>query len=598
MTVPGSALPLDSSSSAKEKVEALLANPVRVSDEQRSIATTDGNFAVLACPGSGKTRTVGLRLAWTIAAREGRRVAATSYTNTAVDEIRRAAMDCGTAVGPEHYIGTLHSFLLRYVVYPFGHLEMNCTNVPRVVAEAQHASVDVDEIRLVAKKPGIPVWDYDFRTDESFAVRNLPPALGMSPDAAAKQGAPQARSIKKQLFSKGFLSFSDATYIALQVLKKHPDVVAALVRRFDEIIVDEVQDTDGMQIECLDLLKSGGLNSIVLLGDPDQAIYGWTGTTSPELAEGFASKHGLGKLYLTGNFRSSQRICDLAHSFSSRPSPDKAVGEDRDIVYEPELLLYAAGNTGAAVEHFGNRLSEYGIAASEAAVIARNDTVVRKLTGVGVVNVMPLVRVLLECKVEFSGTGMLNRTSIRRLDDLLAELAWKPLPGDSRTDEERRILRERSLMLLTTLPALSGDLASWITSAKQVTESSVKEIVVKPASLVGSRIRSKSKEKDGKVDLAKRFPKGTNAASGARTIHSVKGESHEATLLIADRPGKYDQPREWVAHRIGDARTAETNIAYVALTRARKYVAMALPNTTPAEIVGAYKEAGFSSFEL
>ena len=107
---------------ARERFLRLLNDPERVTTEQREAVFAEGNFLLLACPGSGKTRTMGLRLAWAMLRPEPRRVSATTYTNVAVGELAAAAGRAGVPVAEPLFVGTLHSFLLRYVVYQFGHL--------------------------------------------------------------------------------------------------------------------------------------------------------------------------------------------------------------------------------------------------------------------------------------------------------------------------------------------------------------------------------------------------------------------------------------------------------------------------------------------
>jgi hypothetical protein len=76
------------------------------------------------------------------------------------------------------------------------------------------------------------------------------------------------------------------------------------------------------------------------------------------------------------------------------------------------------------------------------------------------------------------------------------------------------------------------------------------------------------------------------------------GGSHSATLLLAQRPaGGRNYPREWVAHLLGGDRSEETRVAYVALTRPQRYVAVAVPIGTPSQLIDAYINAGMTLAE-
>src|SRR5664280_334762 len=98
-----------------------LCEPGFLTQHQLRAVTAERDVFLTACPGSGKTRAGGVRVARLDS--DGRRVAACSYTNVGVEQIRRIVSgDLGRVLAPQHFIGTLHAFLLRYVVYPFGHL--------------------------------------------------------------------------------------------------------------------------------------------------------------------------------------------------------------------------------------------------------------------------------------------------------------------------------------------------------------------------------------------------------------------------------------------------------------------------------------------
>ena len=96
-----------------------------LTDQQRAICKESGSFVVQACPGSGKTRTVGTRLAWRIANWNSRRsgIAALSFTNVAWQEIGKYLHDTlalPTSPPHPHFLGTIDSFVNRFILAPFG----------------------------------------------------------------------------------------------------------------------------------------------------------------------------------------------------------------------------------------------------------------------------------------------------------------------------------------------------------------------------------------------------------------------------------------------------------------------------------------------
>jgi ATP-dependent DNA helicase UvrD/PcrA len=85
----------------------------------------------------------------------------------------------------------------------------------------------------------------------------------------------------------GLVNYDDALYWSYRVLNDHPDLADAVVRRFDEILIDEAQDCSPLQVACLRALVEAGLTSLVLVGDFDQSIYGFQGA-APQLCESLA----------------------------------------------------------------------------------------------------------------------------------------------------------------------------------------------------------------------------------------------------------------------------------------------------------------------
>src|SRR5690606_22488349 len=74
------------------------------------------------------------------------------------------------------------------------------------------------------------------------------------------------------------IDYDDQIYLSIQMQKKRPNVRKILSQRFHTIFVDEFQDTNPMQSRLIDLLIPQSRNLIVV-GDDDQAIYGFRGAT-------------------------------------------------------------------------------------------------------------------------------------------------------------------------------------------------------------------------------------------------------------------------------------------------------------------------------
>ncbi|KXZ47888.1 hypothetical protein GPECTOR_32g501 [Gonium pectorale] len=81
---------------------------------------------------------------------------------------------------------------------------------------------------------------------------------------------------RRLLLRNNAVDFSDLICLPVRLLDQHPELVAAWRARFDHILVDEFQDTDPAQYKLVRQLK-GPTTSLFVVGDPDQAIYGWRG---------------------------------------------------------------------------------------------------------------------------------------------------------------------------------------------------------------------------------------------------------------------------------------------------------------------------------
>ena len=522
-----------------------------LTDQQLALVTADGDFLLIACPGSGKTRTAAARVG--ALADAGQKVAVCSYTNVGADRIGTVMREMGVQLGAEHFVGTLHSFLLRYVVYPFG-LTAGCLEGPHLRQFPEKSVAFKGD-----HKKRVRVDDLRMRPDGTVALRKREPYLShlAYEEIAAAVEADVLRT-KQGLRKAGYVSFDDAMHLALCILRDEP------------------------QLACLDQLKdTGRLKSLVLVGDLEQSIFAFSGA-SAERCQTLADTHGLRTEALTQNHRCSQLICNVAVHFCERDSPDEAVGEHADCPIAPEVILYPSGDPAAAVEAFRASLTEHGADPAGAAVLARGNTLVLELNG-GKAPVAVAERPMtMGLAVAALRHGTLTRTQLDRLQRIVSHTAWDETVLDRLSAEQREALRDSSIRFLVGLGSLDGDLREWIKDAAGKLRQTVELLVEEPAHKAGQLVRSEAAQ-SGTVARTVFIPE--TAELRAQTVHDIKGEDRDAVMVVIDRPRSTRhgaQAELWSSALAGeeiDAKDAEEKrIAFVALTRAERICVVALPD--------------------
>jgi DNA helicase-2/ATP-dependent DNA helicase PcrA len=404
-----------------------------LSAQQQKVVARDANFLLKACPGSGKTHTIAARIARLMS--DGASIAACSYTNVGVDAVRKAlAAHQRSVIEPRHFVGTLHGFLLRHVTYPFGHLTFGVTM--RLLRDESSIWPAVDISDAVTRRVALPL--FRMRPDGSMRLAQVPQNVGLPPSEVLRRGEGRARTLKREMAARGWISSDDAMYIALRVLREQPDITRAVAGRYNELLVDEAQDTSELQLECLRLLaSSGGLQSVVLIGDPEQAISSYAGA-SAQGCDQLAKHCGLTTMSLTENYRSSQKICDLAFHFSSRALPDAAVGRDAAHPLVPQFVVYPAEQPRHAVTTFTERLEQLGEDALQSAILVRSNGFRDEVNGVsGSVRILPRPLSFGRAVARVRSAHTLDRRDVEQIDRIVSYAAFDDEELTGRLPHER-----------------------------------------------------------------------------------------------------------------------------------------------------------------
>ncbi|MCK5111817.1 MAG: ATP-dependent helicase [Arcobacteraceae bacterium] len=350
-----------------------------LSDEQREVLKANGKFVLRACPGSGKTFTVTAKLedllnSWSS---NYQGIAALSFTNVAWKEIQKNLIDNDISFRFPHFIGTLDSFINRHIFLPFGHLVMGCVNRPELVGEP-YGSWSYP----ILGKGYLAYFQYFdlFSLDIHDCLINIGDTTSCFFGSKWEQVGHTNNILKakNELFKKGFATQSDANFFALKILENYPEIAQSLVSRFPYFIIDEAQDTTEIQMAIIDKLVENGLEEIILVGDPDQSIYEWN-FAKPDL---FIQKYeDWDSAILNDNRRSSQTICNHTYYLSSLDTCSTSVACQPEI--KPEIIIFDKNAVNDTIDYFIETCTNNGIEINEqnVAVIFRSNSFIDLIKG-------------------------------------------------------------------------------------------------------------------------------------------------------------------------------------------------------------------------
>jgi ATP-dependent helicase/nuclease subunit A len=162
----------------------------------------------------------------------------------------------------------------------------------------------------------------------------------------AQEAVQAYRQLKKR---NGCVDFQDLLVLARDLLRDHPQVRERLQRRYRFVLIDELQDTDPVQMELVEHLCGAQLThgKLFAVGDHKQSIYRFRGA-DVHLFQDLRRRMPLeGRLGLTQNFRSQPAILDFINALLGPGSAEASSGlED----YEPLQTDKPQVNPGACVE--------------------------------------------------------------------------------------------------------------------------------------------------------------------------------------------------------------------------------------------------------
>lgn len=287
---------------------------------QLSAYESTGHCVVLAGPGSGKTKTLTVKLARMLAedVHEPRGVACITYNNECARELETRLADLGIQPGSRIFVGTVHSFSLTQVVLPYE--KPAGLNLPDNFKVASVRQQNAAMERAYARTIGGP--DDPHRRWRLPMDRYRRSILDRASDVWKTQDpklASLVEAYEAELRRNGLIDFDDMPLLALRALINHEWVRRAVLAKYPVLAVDEYQDLGhALHNMVLGLCFKTGIR-LLAVGDADQSIYGFTGA-NPELLQRLSERQDVLTLRLPFNYRCGSKIVTAS---------EYALGEDR-----------------------------------------------------------------------------------------------------------------------------------------------------------------------------------------------------------------------------------------------------------------------------
>ncbi|RBC14534.1 DNA helicase II, partial [Xanthomonas oryzae pv. oryzae] len=425
--------------------------------QREAVSAPPGHYLVLAGAGSGKTRVLIHRIAWLneVQGVPNHGIFAVTFTNKAAGEMRHRTdlqlrngsrgMWIGTFHGLAHRLLRLHWQDARL---PEGFQVMDSDDQLRLVKRVVQA-LELDESKYPPKQLS---WWINEQKDEGRRPQHIQPEPNDDWTEVRRQ---VYAAYQERCDRSGLLDFAELLLRAHELLRDTPALLAHYRARFREILVDEFQDTNAIQYAFVRVL-AGESGNVFVVGDDDQAIYGWRGAKVENVQRFLKDFPGAQTVRLEQNYRSSANILGAANAVIAH-NPDR-IGKQlwTDSGDGDPIDLYAAYNEVDEARYMVERARQWvrdGGSYGELAVLYRSNAQSRALEEA-------LISAQLPYRV-YGGMRFFERAEIKdalaylrlltnRSDDAAFERAVNTPTrgiGDRTLDEVRRLARANALSL-------------------------------------------------------------------------------------------------------------------------------------------------------
>ncbi len=557
----------------------------------------DGALLILAGAGSGKTKTITTRLAYLLSLGiDPANTLTLTFTNKAASEMRQRALSMiNTDIAHPPLLLTFHKFGLLFLK-----LYIHMLN-----RDNNFVIIDMDDQRKILKQISTDLPP-NFMSKEISKYKNsfLTPdeVYALANDSNYKKLAHIYDKYQKYLLDNNLVDFDDLLLLTYEILNKNDDLANEISQKYQYIMVDEYQDTNEIQLLLLKKLCSTH-NNICVVGDDDQSIYGFRGANHKNILD-FEKDFNAKVIKLELNYRSTNQILNAANSLISfnknryNKKLISAIGDGK------EVRLISNYNEIAEAETIAKEIKKLinsGVNPKDIAILyrinalsrsiedgLRNEGIPYKLVGgmkfyerEEIKDLISYLRLLINPHDDYSFKRVVNKprrgigkTTLNKLEDAKGEYSFIEFIKENELSFLSKKAAKTLKEFVKTLEFLSEsdleELPELIESTIELSKSYKDEDKARNIEEFYGLIREKSdlnlREFLNELSLESDQDKIADEMINVMTIHASKGLEFDYLYVIGLEEGFFP---------LGDADIEEERrLAYVAITRARKELAL------------------------
>lgn len=616
---------------------------VNLSLEQSEIVhynNGEGALLVVAAAGSGKTRILTERARYLLTQKQGRfSILCLTFTNKAAEEMQERLSNVPD-INNRAFIGTLHGFALQILTTRRNSIGYN--EVPHIIERDNDKKKILEQVFIdnpILREHHIDKDEKAQRTliDKSMdwiseQKRNL---VIIDDDTPQYNGWSEHRlvlykSYNQLLREQNMVDYDDILLLAYRILVENEAIARLYQRTYPYILVDESQDLSFAQYHLIKALAGGSHKNIFMVGDPNQAIHSYAGADKKFMLESFIEDFNAERKTINKNFRSSKEVIQFANKILPNGSnPDDAYFEGVKVVpkgFEDEkeeaIWIYSKikGLLNGTDETLILKRDEIegDLTLDKIAVIARNKFVFSKLeshlkeddlfkNNYFVKKTTEILDVESDIMKIFDlGTRIIsnpsNQLHFQQISNFLkieTPTQYKSINGIDKLSKLQSLLPQddekikQDFNILLAAWNILSDNQSKMFDALNIIESYANNLETNERELVISDINEEYRNAWRKF-LGNTTPNNINLSAFRQviamgvtnankqkgltlaTVHTVKGLGFDVVFLMGMNEGTFPDYR---ANKAEKLMQEERNTAYVAITRAKRWLYITYPDT-------------------